>query len=346
MEIRPIDDQETIDAFLANRFPSSGQFLQSWTWGELQKIDGRKTWRLGIIDQGTLVASTLLIRHPLPFEKSYLYCPKGPVMAEERLTDPAFRNKAFLLLFEKIREIANDERSLFIRFEPPTVGIVNGLAATSLPSVPTESIQSTATWVVDLRSSMEKLLQRSKSKTRYNIRLSEKRGVAVRWTASPNPNELDAFTDLLLQTAKRHRFSLHPPRYYRLMADVLGTSGLFMLAIAEYQKTIIAVHGLISFGTITTYVHGGSSSAYAPLMAPHLLHWRSMEFAKRSGSAFYDFGGVSRDQNPRHPWAGISRFKQSFGGVLWESPQALDILLHRGWYRGYRFLRSLRRRML
>src|SRR4030042_6010534 len=84
---------------------NNGLFLQSWEWGEFQEAVGRKVWRIG--DGESWQAQ--IIKHDLPFGKSYLYCPGGPVVSEK------LKIKNFL---EKVEKIAKQENPIFLKVEP------------------------------------------------------------------------------------------------------------------------------------------------------------------------------------------------------------------------------------
>jgi lipid II:glycine glycyltransferase (peptidoglycan interpeptide bridge formation enzyme) len=130
---------------------------------------------------------------------------------------------------------------------------------------------------------------------------------------------------------------------------------MWQLFVAEYENEIIAANLLIIFGTTATYLHGGSSDKYRDVMAPYLLQWEQMKFAKAQGCTNYDFGGIKTQVNQeliiqnhekeKNNWSGITRFKLGF------SPQtepivflgAYDIILNRQAYFLYECLFYLKK---
>jgi len=52
--------------------------------GNFSKSLGRKIWRIGIIEGDDLFAVALVLKYNLPFGKSYLYCPRGPVIEKSK----------------------------------------------------------------------------------------------------------------------------------------------------------------------------------------------------------------------------------------------------------------------
>ena len=69
-----------------NNFVSSqehSQFLQSASWGEFQKSLNRQVWRYGVFDNEKIIASASFIAMSLGFNKSYLYCPRGPIISKK-----------------------------------------------------------------------------------------------------------------------------------------------------------------------------------------------------------------------------------------------------------------------
>ena len=74
------------------------------------------------------------------------------------------------------------------------------------------TIQPPRTLIVDLTPPEEDILARMKQKTRYNIRLSAKKGVTVRQGSA---EDIPVFNQLMFTTGARNTFGVHEPRYYR-----------------------------------------------------------------------------------------------------------------------------------
>ena len=283
-----------------------GSFFQSWQWGEFQKALGREVKRIEGVGQ--------FVRMPLPFGKYYWYCPRGPLL-------PLSKGEIERELF----------RGLFLRIEPPTLELVPDEAIKAQDQQPSHTIE------LDLSKSDSELLEAMHEKTRYNIRLAERKGVGVRIVPSNDPVAKSAFTKLLVETAERDGFSLHPGAYYETLCDTLTEIG--NLAIATHAGDVLAVHFLVTFNDTTHYLFGASSSAKRNFMAPYLLQWQSALFAKSKGMRWYDFFGIS-DAAPS--WAGLTRFKRGFGGIEVTYPGTFDIPLQKGWYTVYQMGRKLR----
>ena len=168
-------------------------------------------------------------------------------------------------------------------------------------------------------------------KTRYNIRLAERKNVLIRKEPEiTGEKDLDTFWSLIQETAARDGFYTHPREYYK---KLLGTrSEMFSneLFIAEYQGRPLAAALINFYGNTATYLHGASSGAHREVMAPHLLHWRIIQEALRRGYGHYDWWGIDERR-----WSGVTRFKRGFGGRQVAYPQSVNIAYRRVWYTLY-----------
>jgi len=79
-------------------------------------------------------------------------------------------------LFEEIKKLAEREGVMFLRFEPVEE---LRIADCGLQIKRTLDVQPSKTLILDLRQSEDELLKRMHQKTRYNIRLAEKKGIKI-----------------------------------------------------------------------------------------------------------------------------------------------------------------------
>jgi peptidoglycan pentaglycine glycine transferase (the first glycine) len=307
MEVKEIDDREKWDSFLAGQ--SKSQFLQSWYWGEFKKVLGARIWHLGILKNEELVGVCLLLKTPLVFHNKYVYAPRGPVFSFNLNSEEL--SAGYQLLTEKIKEIARQEDFIFLKIEPP-IEKPFSLNLEKIDFHSAKSIHPPDTVILDLTKSEERLLSEMHPKTRYNIHLAERKGVKIEF--SEEAKDLEVFYELTCAVNKREGITCFPKNYYQKMLEVFSATKAAKLVKAEYQGKIIAINLTIYFGDMATYNHGASSGEFRNVMAPHLLQWETIKQAKKEGYKYYDFRGIAPTDDPEHKWAGITRFKKSFGG--------------------------------
>lgn len=290
-----------------------GSFLQSWEWEELQRKMGRKAWR---------VRGILFILHDIPFGFSYLYCPHP---------DPG-RMSGLLLhtILEEIKKIAKKEGAFFLKIDPlqKLRFIQSGIQAYS-----SRPLQPQQTIVLDLTESPQKLLSEMHQKTRYNIKFAERHGVRIGVYEGRHEKlgKFDDFFNLLQETAKRDSFSLHQKKYYEELLKIQSPNFSNLLFLAFYRERPIAGALVNISNHEAVYLHGASSNLHRGVMAPHLLHWRIMEEARRRGCRTYDLWGIDPAL-----WPGLTRFKKGFGGREIMHPESVDIVFRPFWYHFYR----------
>ncbi len=311
-------DKKQLESFVASQ--NQAQFLQSWEWGEFSAVKG-KVWRLGVELDGQLVAVVSLLKKPLLLGWSYFYSPRGPLMANGH-------KDVFAWLCAEIKKLAKAERVIFWRCEPAKM-----LADKNL--VQTIDIQPRQTLLIDLSQSETDLLAGMHQKTRYNIRLAEKKGVVIKHDRATY-GQAGAWWQLLSTTSKRDNFKLHSQKYYERMLSLPFVE----LWRAEYQGEILAEAIIAYYGDTVTYIHGASANANRQLMAPYLLHWAAIKWAKQNGFKYYDFYGVDERR-----WPGVSRFKLGFGGQIIKYSGTFDLVFVRLYYWIYQILRKLRRKL-
>lgn len=339
MEIIEVKDKEKWDRFIKQN--PAGSLLQSWAWGEFQKSLGRRAWRLRVTESEgqEVLAQALVVKHNLPFKKSYLYCPRGPIFSR-KVIEPYSHRIIVKELCQCVKIIAQKENSLFLRVDPALTFKSRGFKALQLYgfTASAKSVQPKDTLILNIKKPEEEILAQMHYKTRYNIRLAGKKGVKI--IKTQDPEIVDVFYEVLLKTTKREKFKTHPKFYYKKQIEVLGRENLIKVFMAKYKDKAVALGVFSFFGSVATYLHGASLYEYRNIMAPHLVQWEAILEAKKRDCQYFDFWGIAPKDKPNHPWTGITRFKKGFGGKEMNYIGAWDLVFQPGWYRLYNLMKS------
>jgi peptidoglycan pentaglycine glycine transferase (the first glycine) len=312
-----------------NQFLSArpnAHLLQTGEWGELKSMFEWKPVRILNGDSGVQI-----LFRKLPFGFTIGYIPKA---------NPA------PFLWQEIDAVCKQNRAIFLKLEPDLWNDPppNPFPPTLHPS--SHNIQPPRTIIIDLTGTADEILASMKQKTRYNIRLAEKKGVTVHpW------DNLSAFHDIMLVTGERDGFGVHSEEYYRRAYELLYAKGMCEILLAEYDGKPLAALFVARHGSRAYYLYGASTDQERNRMPTYLLQWEAMKWAKARGSEEYDLWGVPDEDEEtleanfesRHTglW-GVYRFKRGFGGQLKRAAQALDRVYNPLLYRVY--LRTLRNR--
>ena len=296
--------------------------LQTAAWSELKVSHG---WWRRFVRHEEAGASVLFRR--LPLGSVLAYVPKGPV-------GPWQTN-----LLPQLDAACRAEGAFALKIEPDadwSQDAADDLAAAGFQHSP-HSIQPVRSLTVDLTGSEDGLLQRMHQKTRYNIRLAERKGVIVRaW------DDVEAFGQMMQGTADRQGFGAHTVAYYQQAHRLFAADGMCQLLVAEYEDTPLAALMVFARGERAWYFYGASTPKERSRMPTYALQWAAMLWARERGCASYDLWGVP-DANAEQLEArfkdrsdglwGVYRFKRGFGG---------DLRRHLGaWDRVYQSVRYL-----
>lgn len=177
---------------------------------------------------------------------------------------------------------------------------------------------------INLKPSEEEILNNMKTKWRYNINLSARKGVEIIKVTGDEEDldsKLDIFYDLYKITAERDGIGIHPKSYYK---DLLVSSAEQIKNKKDVPQVTmyIAKHQEDYLGSIITlfskdesiYLYGCSSNVKRNLMPNFLLQWNAMKDAKAYGSPYYDMYGMPPTDDENHPMHGLYLFKTGFGG--------------------------------
>ena len=204
---------------------------------------------------------------------------------------------------------------------------------------PHHNILPTNTIFVDLTDAPDQILARMKPKTRYNIGLSQRKGVQVRFL---HPDEILVWYNLYRETAHRNNLFVNDLNYFETVlttnAGQSSSPAEVFLMVAEHEGQPLAA----MFQTITShrssYLYGASSSEKRNHMAPYALQWQAILNARERGCTEYDMFGISPGPDPSHPMYGLYQFKSGFGGQIYRSMGCWDYPLDEEKYQVFRSL--------
>lgn len=278
----------------------AANLLQSFAWGEVQGRAGWDIHRLEIpTTEGLLPLSAQVTGSGVP-GFSRIYVPRGPVCAASDIA--AFEAVALALteLGEKVRAAVLEVEVPWSADEIPPGHPWLGWAAA-------RPRQPLATVMVDLRPQPEAILGQFREKTRYNVRLAQRRGVVINEEAT-----LAQLIACVEATEARQRIHLPSPEHLELVAEKLGRAARILTA--EVDGEVVAAILTAAFAEEATYLYGGATGRHRERMPNQLLQWRAMLRARDEGGHHYDLWGIPENDDPQHPWRGLAQFKLGFGG--------------------------------
>lgn len=298
--------------------------LQSWAWGQFKARWGWEAMPLTMAVAGNhweTIAAALVLKRRIPrLPFCVLYVPKGPAFDYH---DQALRRQ----VLGRLEQMAKRERAIFIKIDPEIArswglegervsplgsAVMRELSARGwLPSE--EQVQFRNTVELPLAGTEEGLLAAMKQKTRYNIRLAERRGVEVR---PGTPADFPTIVDMYQETAARDGFTVRPPAYYLDGWQALYDAGMAYPLMAEVEGQPVAAIIIVRFGARAIYMYGASRSEARERMPNYLLQWEAIRWARAQGCEVYDFWGAPDEFDEGDRMWGVWRFKAGFNGEV------------------------------
>jgi peptidoglycan pentaglycine glycine transferase (the first glycine) len=346
-------------------------FLQSFEWGQVKAKYGwtpfYAVWTDGQFSvfsnqlsvTENCIAACLILKRSIPIRGlaarlSVLYAPKGPLLD---WTDASLRRR----VLDDLQAFAKKQGAIFLKIDPDVVlgtgipgadGSVADAGGAAIQSELTrrgwgyasDQIQFRNSVLIDLTASDDEMLARMKQKTRYNVRLAEKKGITVRVGRT---EDLSMLYKMYAETSVRDGFVIRDQDYYmvvwklfmsnveRLTLNVQGDAPLVIPLIADVDGEPVAGLFLFMFAGRAYYVYGMSREIHREKMPTYLLQWEAMKRAKAAGCAVYDLWGAPETFNESDSMWGVYRFKEGLGGRVIRTLGAWDYAPNKVWYKMY-----------
>ena len=355
-------------------------FLQTYEWGQVKAKYGWQPVYLVWDHEGkmkeagnlknhssfdfhpsaaALVLKRQVIRNGFAARLSILYTPKGPLL---NWSNESLRKG----VLDDLQSLAKKQGAIVLKMDPDVVlgtGIperqeevknAEGQAVTSELKrrgwvYSSDQIQFRNTVHIDLTQTEEEMLARMKQKTRYNIRLAQKKDVSLR---IGNQDDLSMLYRMYAETSIRDGFVIRDEGYYQtvwnlFMENIPSTISTHPSPITTDQlpfaEPLIAVVNnepvaaifVFYFAGRANYVYGMSRDVHREKMPAYLLQWEAMKRAKSYGCTVYDLWGAPEIFDENDPMWGVYRFKEGLGGRVVRTLGAWDFAPSPLWYKMY-----------
>jgi len=299
-------------------------FLQSWNWGEFNKVTGEKIWRIGIFEDNNLEAVSLVLKVKAR-RGSFLFVPYGPVYPDN--LDINQKEKVLRELTVFLKDLAKKEKVVFIRISSPLEKNEENLEIfkkIGFRDAPIHMMHPEITWLLDITKSEEEIMKGMRKTHRNLIRRAEKEGVEI--LQGTDEEDVKIFYDIHMETVKRHKFIPFSFNYIKSEIEIFRKDDQISVFSAKYDNKRISSAIIVFYKDQAFYHHGSSRSEYNKIPASYLALWKGILEAKKRGIKTFNFYGIVEDK-PKHPWYGLSQFKKGFGGYKKELVHCQDLPL-------------------
>ena len=313
-----------------------------------------------------LVLKRPILRNGFAARLSILYAPKGPLLD---WTNEPLRNR----VLNDLQDFARREGAIFLKIDPDVV-LGTGIPSSEEDIIDfggqavrivlkrrewrdsSDQIQFKNTVLIDLQPTEEELLACMKQKTRYNIRLAQKKGMTLRIGTS---NDFDMLYKMYAETSVRDGFVVRDEEYYKTVWQLFMSKAQSPVPdsqsqittprgpslwdkipyaeplIAEVDNEPVAAIFVFYFAGRAYYVYGMSRDVHREKMPTYLLQWEAMKRAKTKGCTVYDLWGAPDVFDESDSMWGVYRFKEGLGGKVVRTLGAWDFAPNPFWYTLY-----------
>jgi lipid II:glycine glycyltransferase (peptidoglycan interpeptide bridge formation enzyme) len=318
MIVRPVTLEEK------DRFNAAAHHpLQTWQWGEFRKAQGQTVERWGMFDDNGELQHTLQVTfHSIPiFGGTAGYFPKGDAPTADMLG--------------ALKELGKRNNAVFIKMEPNVLALHDAVSPFAKEedlleqagAKPGRALFTPYTFVLDLTPTEDELMASFKNKTRYNIRLAERKGVTI--IDDTSDQGLEDYLALLRETTQRQGFYAHDESYFRTQWQHLKASGMVKILKAMYEGKPLSAWVLFFHNGVAYYPYGASSRENRDVMANNLLMWEAIKLAKQNSCTSFDFwGALGPEPDPKHKWYGFHKFKEGYNAALMLGIVSHDLILN------------------
>ncbi|UTC67932.1 MULTISPECIES: peptidoglycan bridge formation glycyltransferase FemA/FemB family protein [unclassified Treponema] len=304
--------------------------IQSWIWGDFKESMGAAAERIGFFEDGKLKSGIQIIFSKIPKTNYTVGIASKTVM-------PDFE------CLEALKKAGKKHNAVFIKIEPDIFKPVSETeSSTETSLLPGNFFEEKINFLLkngakigkpffekynfllNIEKTEDELLASFHSKTRYNIRLAEKKGVSV--IDKSTEEGMEDYIRLMEETTKRQGFFNHNGKYFRQMFKIFPKESLRIFE-AVYGEEVLTAWILFKFNGKLYYPYGASGNSHRELMPNNLIMWEAIKYGKNLNCSLFDLWGcLGPNPDTENSWYGFHKFKAGYKPQLVEYIGTFDLV--------------------
>ena len=304
MSILDRNNKEEVNKY--NKFLKESKYTrmtQDLNWKEI-----KNNWdnvEVFLKENGEIVAAMSCLYIKIDDDKTFFYAPRGPVC-------DFYDRETVEKLIDSLKDFMKEKNAVLLRMDPEVVydekllDIYEGkLRTRGLGERKFSQLRNNM--IMDIKGKTEEeVFENLHKKARYNIRLSDRKGIKTR--VSTDEKDIDVFYDLTKIMSQRQGISHRPKDYFKRLLKYFDTR----IFISEYEGKPLSAAICIKYKKRMFYIYGASSNEHRNRMPNFNMQWAMIKYAIEEGCDEYDLGGVYVLNDS----SGLYRFKRQFAQVV------------------------------
>lgn len=277
----------------------------------LEWADVKNNWKKEIVyleENGNIIASMMLLIQSMKIGGyNIMYAPRGPVCD---IYDINTVNR----LIKEAEPLIKKYKACMIKFDPQVpytdslneLYLSNGFKTSGKNPDHDDLIQPVHEAILNIENkTYDELMKSFAEKTRYNIRLSSRKGVEVRH--SHKEEDLKVFYKLYEITTLRDKIGKRSYEYFKNMLDSYDKEHL-RIYVTSHDGVDLSAAIAVTYGPEMFYLYGASSNEKRNLMPNYAMQSEMIKWGIEKKCSIYNFGGILHlDKNN-----GLYKFKTGF----------------------------------
>lgn len=322
------DPGEKWDQFVSHH--PNGHVMQSRAWAAVKRQTGWRPLFLRLETDGLIQAAAVFLEPELLASVSgLLYAPHGPVLD---YTNPDLVETFSLA----VRHLAHERRAFLVQADPAVpverVGTREAMERMGFRRKDKIGLFRVSQPYRVMQIPLERyggpdgLFRALPHKTRYNIRLAERKDVTI--VPRTDANACREFHQLLWENGRAKGFPVRGFRFHQAIWAHCVQKGIGEYLFAYQEERLLAAIQVLFFGPCAWYMYGASSEDDRNLMPTYLLQWTAIERAWKAGARCYDMRGIySLTPHPSDPEYGVYDFKRKFNAEVVQFVGEYDLVI-------------------